>query len=137
MPDRGFCCTLLRMKPEQHSWDSVEVERMNPLLTRQCIHTENVTLARIVLKKGCIVPEHHHVSEQFSHILEGELKFYFGDKEFTLRPGDVLTIPSNVPHKAVAVVDTVAIDAFSPPRQDWIDKDDAYLRTGSSTEASR
>jgi quercetin dioxygenase-like cupin family protein len=125
------------MKSEQHSWGSVEVERMSPLLTRQCIHTANITLARIVLNKGCIVPEHRHVSEQFSHILEGELKFYFGDKEFTLRPGDVLTIPSNVPHKAVAVVDTIAIDAFSPPRQDWIDKDDAYLRTGASTEASR
>lgn len=121
----------------KHSWDTVEVEQLSPLLTRQCIHSENLTLARIVLKKGCIVPEHHHVSEQFSHILEGELKFYFGEKEVTLRAGDVLTIPSEVPHKAVAVVDTVAIDAFSPPRQDWIDKDDAYLRTGFSTEASR
>jgi quercetin dioxygenase-like cupin family protein len=125
------------MKLAQQSWDEVEVERMSPLLTRQCIHSENVTLAKIVLKKGCIVPEHHHLSEQFSHVLEGELKFYFGDKEFILGPGDVMTIPSNVPHKAVAVVDTIAIDAFSPRRQDWIDKDDAYLRTGSSTEASR
>ena len=122
--------------PKLHPWDSVELEVLSPLLTRQCIHSENLTLARIVLKKGCIVPEHHHVSEQFSHILEGELKFYFGDKEITVGAGDVLTIPSNVPHRAVAVVDTVAIDAFSPPRQDWIDKDDAYLRTGSSTEAS-
>ena len=121
----------------KHSWDSVELEQLSPLLTRQCIHSDNLTLARIVLKKGCIVPEHHHLSEQFSHILEGELIFYFGDKEVTVRGGEVLTIPSNVPHKAVAVVDTVAIDAFSPPRQDWITKDDAYLRTGLSTQASR
>jgi unsaturated pyranuronate lyase len=121
----------------KHSWNKVEVEQLSPLLTRQCIHSDKVTLARIVLKKGCIVPEHHHVSEQFSHILEGELKFYFGDKEVTVRAGDVLTIPSNEPHKAIAVVDTVAIDVFSPPRQDWIDKDDAYLRTGASTDASR
>jgi quercetin dioxygenase-like cupin family protein len=122
--------------PKLHSWKSVEVEHLSPLLSRQCIHSNGITLARIVLKKGCIVPEHHHVSEQFSHILEGELTFYFGDRAITLVAGDVLTIPSNVPHKAVAVVDTIAIDAFSPPRQDWIDKDDAYLRTGSSTEAS-
>jgi quercetin dioxygenase-like cupin family protein len=122
--------------PKHHSWDTVEIEQLSPLLSRQCIHSENITLARIVLKKGCIVPEHHHVSEQFSHILEGELTFYFAGKEITVRAGEVLTIPANVPHKAVAVVDTVAIDAFSPRRQDWIDKDDAYLRTGSSTQIS-
>jgi quercetin dioxygenase-like cupin family protein len=114
--------------PQQQPWDSVELEVLTPLFSRQCIHTETMTQARVYLKKGCVVPEHHHVSEQISHILEGELDFYFGDEKITMRAGDVITIPSNLPHKAVAIVDTVGIDTFSPPRLDWINKSDDYLR---------
>jgi quercetin dioxygenase-like cupin family protein len=115
--------------PKQHSWDSVEAEVMNPLLTRQAIHTHKLTVARIVLKQGCVVPEHKHSNEQCSQVMEGELIFYFPDREVRAVAGDVLEIAPDEPHRVVAVKDSVAIDTFTPPRQDWIDKDDAYLRT--------
>ncbi len=109
-------------------WDSVELEVMNPLLSRQCIHTDKITFARVVLKKGCVVPEHHHEAEQISFTETGKLTFYLDGKQITVHPGEVLTIPSNMPHKAVADEDTVQFDIFTPPRYDWINKDDAYLR---------
>lgn len=121
---------------EHHSWNTVELEQLNPNLARQCIHTEKITLARIVLKKGCVVPEHHHESEQFSHVVEGELRFYIGGREIVVHAGEVITIPSNVPHRAVAFADTLEFDVFTPPRQDWINKDDAYLRNDTSNKAS-
>lgn len=113
---------------ELHSWDKTEVEQMNPLLTRQLITGQQVMLARIVLKKGCIVPTHHHFNEQVSSILEGALKFTLDGREVIVRAGEVLCIPPNVPHKAEALEDTLALDVFTPPRQDWLDKTDDYLR---------
>lgn len=116
-------------------WDSVELEVLNPLLSRQCIHTPTMTFAKVILKKGCVVPEHFHVAEQITYPVSGSLTFYLNGQEITLHPGEVLTIPSNMPHKAVAFEDCVEFDIFSPPRQDWIDKSDAYLRNVSSNEA--
>jgi quercetin dioxygenase-like cupin family protein len=82
----------------------------------------------VLLKKGCIVPLHSHVNEQLSYILEGALKFYIDGKEIVVRAGEVLTIPPNMPHKAEAMEDTVDLDIFNPPRADWINKTDSYLR---------
>lgn len=110
------------------SWNDVEVENMNPLLGRQLIVGHQVMLARVLLKKGCIVPLHSHVNEQLSYILEGALKFYIDGKEIVVRAGEVLTIPPNMPHKAEAIEDTVDLDIFNPPRADWINKTDSYLR---------
>lgn len=110
------------------SWNDVEVEEMNPLLGRQLIVGHQVMLARVLLKKGCIVPLHSHVNEQLSYILEGALKFYIDGKEIVVRAGEVLTIPPNMPHKAEAMEDTVDLDIFNPPRADWINKTDSYLR---------
>lgn len=110
------------------AWKDVEVEQVNPLLDRQLITGDEVMLARILLKKGCIVPEHSHVNEQVVYILEGALKFWIDGKEIVVREGEVLTIPSNMPHKAEAMEDTVDLDIFYPPRQDWLNKTDAYLR---------
>ena len=110
------------------SWNDVEVESMNPLLGRQLIVGHQVMLARVLLKKGCIVPLHSHVNEQLSYILEGALKFYIDGKEIVVRAGEVLTIPPNMPHKAEAMEDTVDLDIFNPPRADWISKTDSYLR---------
>jgi unsaturated pyranuronate lyase len=110
------------------SWNDVEVESMNPLLGRQLILGHQVMLARVLLKKGCIVPLHSHVNEQLSYILEGALKFYIDGKEIVVRAGEVLTIPPNMPHKAEAMEDTVDLDIFNPPRADWINKTDSYLR---------
>ena len=110
------------------SWSDIEVEAMNPLLGRQLIVGHQVMLARVLLKKGCIVPLHSHVNEQLSYILEGALKFYIDGKEIVVRAGEVLTIPPNMPHKAEAMEDTVDLDIFNPPRADWINKTDNYLR---------
>jgi quercetin dioxygenase-like cupin family protein len=125
--------TVLKGKPRKAElrhipWSSVEVEALNPLLGRHFIVGQNVMLARVLLKKGCIVPEHSHHNEQVTYILEGALKFWIDDKEIVVNAGEVLTIPPNMPHRAEALADTVDLDIFNPPRADWMNKTDAYLR---------
>jgi len=110
------------------SWNDVEREHLNPLLDRQMITGEQVMLARVLLKKGCVVPEHSHENEQVTYILEGALKFWIDGKEIVVAAGQVLCIPPHMPHKAEAMEDTVDLDVFYPPRQDWLNKTDAYLR---------
>lgn len=110
------------------SWSDVQLETMNPLLDRQLIIGQEVMMARVLMKKGCVVPLHSHVNEQLSYILEGTLKFWIDGKEIVVRAGEVLTIPPNMPHKAEAMEDTVDLDIFHPPRADWMNKTDAYLR---------
>jgi quercetin dioxygenase-like cupin family protein len=109
-------------------WGEVELETLNPLLQRQLVVGHNVMLTRVLLKKGCIIPEHSHVNEQLSYILEGALKFWIDGREIVVHAGEVLTIPPNMPHKAEALEDTVDLDIFHPPRADWINKTDSYLR---------
>jgi quercetin dioxygenase-like cupin family protein len=109
-------------------WHTVGLEDLNPLLQRQFVVGQEVMLARVLLKKGCIVPEHSHHNEQITYILEGALKFSIDGREIVVHSGEVLTIPPNMPHKAEAVEDTVDLDIFNPPRADWINKTDQYLR---------
>lgn len=109
-------------------WHTVALEDLNPLLQRQMVWGQEIMLARVLLKKGCIVPEHSHHNEQLTYIVEGALKFYIDGKEIVVHAGEVLCIPSNMPHKAEALEDTVDLDVFSPPRADWINKTDQYLR---------
>lgn len=111
-----------------HRWAAIDPEQLNPLVTRQYIVGASTMLARLALKKGAFVPEHHHFHEQISHIVEGALEFHIGGKKVVVRAGEILCIPPNLPHAALALEDTVALDIFNPPRQDWIDGDDAYLR---------
>jgi len=109
-------------------WSSVAIENLNPLLGRQLVVGQNIMLARVLLKKGCVVPEHSHPNEQVTYILEGALKFWIDGKEILIRSGETLTIPPNMPHKAEAVEDTVDLDVFCPPRADWMSGTDSYLR---------
>jgi quercetin dioxygenase-like cupin family protein len=113
---------------EKHSWEKVENETLNPLISRRMLNCEKMTIARVSLKRGAIVPRHSHVNEQITFILAGALKFTLDDGEVMVRAGEVLLIPPGVPHTAEAVEDTDDLDVFTPRRQDWIDKDDAYLR---------
>jgi quercetin dioxygenase-like cupin family protein len=113
---------------KQYDWSSIPKEQLSPVFARQVIHSEAMTVAKVYLKGGSAVPEHKHPNEQISMILEGAMRFYYDGKIITLRAGDVLQIPPNLPHAADAIEDTVAIDLFSPPRQDWISGDDSYLR---------
>lgn len=114
-----------------HRWEDMPKEEVNPLLHRRLVTGERMMLAHVYLKKGCIVPKHFHENEQLTYILEGALHFKLGEdqrEEITVNAGEVLHIPSNLPHEAEALFDTLDVDVFSPPRQDWLDKTDSYLR---------
>lgn len=106
-------------------------ERVTDVLQRRLVTGKQMMLAHVYLDKGCIVPKHSHENEQITYILEGALKFWIGEdesKEVTVRAGEVLVIPSHVLHKAEALEDTLDVDIFSPPREDWLNKTDDYLR---------
>ena len=104
------------------------VEHLNPRIERQFVYGEKGMLARLVLRAGAAVPLHSHENEQITYIVEGALKFVLPDREVTVRAGEILVIPANVPHSAEAIEDTVDLDVFCPPRADWISGTDAYLR---------
>jgi quercetin dioxygenase-like cupin family protein len=109
-------------------WDSVPLEDLNPLIQRHFVVGQDVMVARVLMKRGAIVPEHSHHNEQITYILEGALKFWIDGKEIVVKAGEVLTIPPDMPHRAEALVDSVDLDVFNPPRADWINKTDQYLR---------
>jgi quercetin dioxygenase-like cupin family protein len=109
-------------------WHTIPLEDLNPLLQRQFVVGQEIMVARVLLKKGCIVPEHSHHNEQLTYILDGALKFSIDGREIVVHAGEVLCIPANMPHKAEALEDTVDLDVFNPPRADWINRTDQYLR---------
>jgi quercetin dioxygenase-like cupin family protein len=109
-------------------WNTVELENLNPLLQRQMIVGQDIMVARVLMKKGCIVPEHSHPNEQVTYILEGALRFWIDGKQIVVNAGEVLTIPPHMPHKAEALAETVDLDVFTPPRADWLNRTDDYLR---------
>ena len=113
---------------EKTSWKTMEIEKLNDKLSRQMISGENATISQLLLKKGAVVPRHSHMNEQYSWILSGALKFIFDDREILVGAGEILLIPANVAHSAVALEDTVDVDIFAPRREDWIRKEDSYLR---------
>lgn len=113
---------------KRYRWTEIEKEQMNPLCARQVIHGERMTIARIHLSKGAVVPLHSHVNEQITLLERGRLRFLIGEQETLIEAGEALHIPSNAPHRVEALEDSVAVDLFSPPREDWIRGDDAYLR---------
>jgi quercetin dioxygenase-like cupin family protein len=112
------------------AWKNVEREKLNPLIDREMVVGAKIMLARVLMKKGAHVPLHHHHNEQVTYILEGALKFSIDGKEIVVRAGEVLCIPSMMPHEAWALEDTVDLDVFDPPREDWLNKTDDYLRHG-------
>ena len=114
-----------------YRWDDMPKERVNDALDRRLITGTRMMLAHVYLKKGCVVPRHQHDNEQLTYVLEGALHFWIGEDEkeqVVIHAGEVLVIPSGVWHKAQALEDTLDVDVFSPPRQDWLNKTDAYLR---------
>jgi quercetin dioxygenase-like cupin family protein len=113
---------------DRYDWTTIAEETMNPLLIRRMIHSEHMTIARLELKKGAVVPLHHHFNEQVTMLQSGALRFEMGAETFILRAGEVLVIPPNLPHRVEAVEDSTATDLFTPRREDWIRGDDAYLR---------
>ena len=111
-------------------WDDMPKETVTSEISRRLITGDRMMLAHVYLKRGCIVPKHSHENEQLTYILEGALRFWIGEDEgeqLVVNAGEVLHIPSNVPHKAEALEDTLDVDVFSPPRQDWLNHTDAYF----------
>jgi len=120
----GLRATLYR-------WEDMPKEELKPDLHRRLVTAEQMMLAHVYLDKGCIVPQHAHENEQLTYILEGALRFWLGEDEsevVDVKAGEVLHLPSNLPHKAEALENTLDMDVFCPPRQDWLDGSDAYLR---------
>ncbi len=113
---------------EHFTWESVKKEVLNEKFWRKVVTGKKAMVAQVFLFKGCVVPTHQHESEQLSLILEGALQFELEGKEVIVRKGEVLVIPSNVPHMATALEDTFDLDIFSPIRQDWLNGTDEYLR---------
>jgi quercetin dioxygenase-like cupin family protein len=114
-----------------YRWDDLPRERLNTHLERRLITGSNTMIAHIYLDKGGVVPKHSHHNEQITYVLEGALKFLLGeaqDEEVIVRAGEVLTIPPHLPHSAEALEDTLDVDIFNPPREDWLDGSDSYLR---------
>lgn len=111
-------------------WDDLPWEPVTERIRRRLISGERAMLAVVRLDAGSIVPRHAHDNEQFTYILEGALRFWLGEdgrREVVVRAGEVLHIPSGLPHKAEALEDTIDLDVFSPPRQDWLDGTDDYF----------
>lgn len=116
-------------------WEAMEKERLNDRLSRRIITGERAMLTHVYLERGAVVPMHSHENEQITWVLEGALRFWIRDEDsepIDVRAGEVLVLPSFVPHKAIALEDTLDVDIFTPPRQDWLDGSDAYLRDGSA-----
>jgi len=116
---------------KHYRWQELPAEPMKGSITRRLITGERMMIAHVYLKKGDDVPQHSHENEQITYILEGALHFWLGEKgerELTVHAGEVLVIPSHLPHRALAIEDTLDVDVFNPPRQDWLNGTDDYLR---------
>jgi quercetin dioxygenase-like cupin family protein len=116
-----------------YRWEDLPREQLSPLIGRRLINGDAKMIAQVYLAKGAIVPKHSHENEQLTYILEGRLRFWLGEDEsevVDVGAREVLHIPAQLPHKAEALEDTLDVDVFHPPRQDWLDGSDAYLRDG-------
>ena len=111
-----------------HKLEEKPREQMIAGVERRFLSGERTTVAQIWLAKGALVPQHTHESEQVSYVVSGRMRFTLGPDEVTVRSGEILVIPSNMPHSAVAEEETYDLDFFSPRRDDWITGNDAYLR---------
>jgi len=116
-----------------HRWDDMPREALKEGIERRLVSTDRMMIAHVYLDEGAVVPRHEHENEQLTYILEGTLRFWLGDDEsqvVDVHAGEILHIPSFMPHRAEALEQTLDCDIFCPPRQDWLDGSDAYLRNG-------
>jgi quercetin dioxygenase-like cupin family protein len=123
--------TAATTSARHYRWSDLPAEPLKGGISRRLITGKGMMIAHVYLKKGDDVPQHSHENEQITYILEGALRFWLGpqgDQEITVRAGEVLVIPSNLEHRALALEDTLDVDVFNPPRQDWLSGTDAYLR---------
>jgi len=131
---RNRDCTIAQMDLQYTTWADVPLEEMSDVISRKLISGEKGMVAQVFIKKDGVVPLHKHESEQITYIMEGALKFELDGREVVVRAGEVLVIPSWMPHRAVALEDTLDLDIFAPIRHDWLQKTDAYLRRGETEQ---
>jgi quercetin dioxygenase-like cupin family protein len=110
------------------SWQGLKEERLTDASTRQVIHGDKATLARLTLKAGAGVARHHHANEEYCWVLSGALEYELDDRTVAVRAGEILLVPPNVPHAIVALEDSTCVDFFAPVREDWLKGEDQYLR---------
>lgn len=119
---------LRSLAMDTQDWRDAPIEWLSPTIGRQMIHTETMTLARVALRRGALVPMHEHENEQISTVLQGRVRFVVGGEERVIEAGTSVPLPANVPHEVEALEDSIMLDVFSPVRDDWRRGDDAYLR---------
>ena len=113
------------------NWNTIPVEQVNDKMKRQFIYGEKIMIAKMEFVDGFTVPWHSHENEQITEVLEGTLRFWFDDNEeesIDLTAGDAIIFTGNRRHKALMIGKVIETDTFAPPRQDWIDGSDSYLR---------
>jgi quercetin dioxygenase-like cupin family protein len=126
-----FMQTKASLMVTKINWAEVPVEEVNPSMFRKIVWGEKLMIARMKFKDGFVVPLHHHIHEQVTQVVSGKMRFWFGENKeqvMELEAGDVVVIPSNLPHEALMIGEVEEIDTWAPPRQDWLDKTDDYLR---------
>lgn len=122
---------MTNIKARHYAWNDIPREKLSSDISRRLITGDNMMIAHVYLEEGAVVPMHSHHNEQITYVLQGALRFFLGEdqvEEIVVKAGEVLTIPSNLPHSAIALEDTLDVDVFNPPRQDWLDGSDGYLR---------
>lgn len=118
-----------------HRWDEIALDKVTEMLSRKIVAGEREMLVQVYIKRGCLIPQHVHDSEQMTYVLQGALKFHVGSEEITVREGEVLHIPSGVAHQAEALEDTFELDIFSPVRTEWLSSADDEAQTPGETRA--
>jgi len=120
-----------QQKAIHYKWDDIALQNLKGTITRRWVTTEQLMIAQVFFRKGDDVPSHAHVNEQITYVPSAALKFWIGvdeKQEVIVRAGELIVIPSLLVHRAYALEDTLDIDIFNPPRQDWISGTDAYLQ---------
>jgi len=115
-------------------WDEIATEKVNEKFVRKLAWEGRLMIAWMECKQGCVVPPHSHTNEQLTFVVRGKWRFEIAGKELTVGPNEMVYIPPDTVHSAVAVEHLVAYDIFSPPRQDWIKGEDAYLRDATTKQ---
>jgi quercetin dioxygenase-like cupin family protein len=113
---------------ELRRWHSEPIEQLSESIGRQMLHTATMTVARVYLAAGAVVPRHQHENEQVANVISGRLRFVIGEDELVVGAGESVALPANVPHEVTVLEEALVIDVFSPVREDWVRGDDAYLR---------
>ena len=122
---------------QHRRWEDLPLQSLAKGLNRRFITGKQGMIAQLYLAKNAVVPWHYHHNEQITYVIQGALEFHFGEQGNetdlrVIRTGEVLVIPSNLPHMVIALEETLDVDFFAPPRQDWIDGTDSYFRTGEA-----